>query len=238
MNRNFKLALAVSLATHVVAFALVRVAMSGEGAVERDVPELPVVLLVSAPEDFIAPRPEAPPVSIVPPLKPESVSVPPTVTAMKPEHATEPIQFTPPQEPKMMEPVSISRSAPEVKIGVTNPPVPILVAMAAPSPPAAQASPGPAPAVEPALITGRVKYRRAPDPEYPALARRRKQEGTVLLEVVIAPDGRAGGVTLKKSSGFPALDRAALEAVPGWEFEVGTAQPVRAEIPVRFQLVK
>jgi protein TonB len=96
----------------------------------------------------------------------------------------------------------------------------------------------PIPATEPVLITGRVKYRRAPDPEYPALARRRKQEGTVLLEVIIAPDGRASGVTLKKSSGFPALDRAALEAVPGWEFEVGAAQPVRAEIPVRFELVK
>ena len=148
---------------------------------------------------------------------------------MKPERAVEPVPFTPSVETQFAEPSLVSRPLPAVGISLTNQVAPVVVAVAV-SPPA--------PATTPAWITGRVKYRRAPDPEYPLLARRRKQEGTVLLEVLIAPDGRASGVTLKKSSGFPALDRAALEAVPGWEFEVSTAQPVRAEIPVRFELVK
>ena len=91
---------------------------------------------------------------------------------------------------------------------------------------------------EPLIITGRVQYRRAADPEYPVLARRRRQEGTVLLDVIIDPRGHPTQVTVKRSSSFPLLDQAAVEAVQGWDFDVTTSVPVRAEVPVRFELVK
>jgi periplasmic protein TonB len=70
--------------------------------------------------------------------------------------------------------------------------------------------------------------------EYPPLARRRRTEGTARLAFEIAADGRARRVAIANSSGFAALDRAALRAVhavDGLPFVYG-----RLEIPVRFEL--
>lgn len=83
-------------------------------------------------------------------------------------------------------------------------------------------------------------YRRNPEPPYPPSARRKKQQGLVLLTVVVSSEGHPESVALKTSSGVPALDQAARQAVEHWEFEpgrLGSAQ-VRSEIevPVRFQL--
>lgn len=51
-----------------------------------------------------------------------------------------------------------------------------------------------------------------PSPEYPEGARRRRQEGEVVVDVEIAPDGAIRDVTVKESSGVDALDRAAMKA--------------------------
>jgi len=49
-------------------------------------------------------------------------------------------------------------------------------------------------------------------------------------------------VELKRTSGYPTLDAAALEAVPGWEFEparIGSrGVDSEIEVPVRFQLTR
>lgn len=50
------------------------------------------------------------------------------------------------------------------------------------------------------------------------MSRRRQEEGTVMLEVYIQPNGKVGEVRLKQTSGFPRLDAAALEAVKRWGF--------------------
>lgn len=84
------------------------------------------------------------------------------------------------------------------------------------------------------------RYRHNPSPEYPPLARQRRQEGLVLLGVRVTAEGRAAEVTIKQSSGFPLLDAAAVKAVQRWEFEparlgaIAVASDV--EVPVRFQL--
>jgi protein TonB len=84
------------------------------------------------------------------------------------------------------------------------------------------------------------RYRHNPPPEYPALARQRRQEGVVLLAVRVTAKGKAGEVTVKKSSGFPLLDEAAMRTVRRWEFEPARSGglPVESdtEVPVRFQL--
>ncbi len=69
---------------------------------------------------------------------------------------------------------------------------------------------------------------------YPPLARRRRTEGTALLAFEVGADGRARRVALANSSGFAALDRAALRAVHA----AGELPYVygRLEIPVRFEL--
>jgi protein TonB len=69
---------------------------------------------------------------------------------------------------------------------------------------------------------------------YPPLARRRRTEGTALLAFEIGADGCARRVSVANSSGFAALDRAALRAVHAVDqlpYVYG-----RLEIPVRFEL--
>ncbi|HEV2693956.1 MAG TPA: energy transducer TonB [Verrucomicrobiae bacterium] len=90
------------------------------------------------------------------------------------------------------------------------------------------------------VITARPDYLKNPEPPYPPTARRRHQEGLVLLIVKVDPQGRAVRVEIKSSSGFPLLDTAAQEAVRDWEFQparVGMiAVASEIEVPVRFQL--
>ncbi len=98
---------------------------------------------------------------------------------------------------------------------------------------------GAAPSVLP-VVLAQPLYRENPAPEYPALARRRQLEGTVVLEALVTPEGRVGGLTIHESSGHSLLDEAALKAVKDWRFEPGrrgnavVAMPVL--VPVRFGL--
>lgn len=84
-------------------------------------------------------------------------------------------------------------------------------------------------------------YRRSPQPEYPAMARKRRQQGEVLLLIRVNAAGQPESVTLKKSSGFESLDIAAMDAVKHWEFiparEHGVAVASTIEVPIRFALV-
>lgn len=77
-------------------------------------------------------------------------------------------------------------------------------------------------------------------PRYPSIARRRGQQGTVWLDVWLDTQGQQTRLVLHQSSGTPALDQAALEAVAGWRFlphrvnDRAIASWVR--IPVEFAL--
>ena len=81
--------------------------------------------------------------------------------------------------------------------------------------------------------------RNAP-PRYPNLARRKGQEGLVIVSVLISPGGLPETVTLAEASGHPLLDKAALEAVADWRFSpaLERGRPVAAElrVPIRFKL--
>ena len=55
-------------------------------------------------------------------------------------------------------------------------------------------------------------------PSYPPIARRRGEQGKVLLYVLVKADGSAGQVELRNSSGSSTLDQSALEAVKHWRF--------------------
>jgi len=61
-------------------------------------------------------------------------------------------------------------------------------------------------------------YLQNPPPEYPASARRHRQEGTVMLEVAVTREGRAHAVEISRSSGHSLLDDAAQNAVKRWQF--------------------
>lgn len=77
----------------------------------------------------------------------------------------------------------------------------------------------------------RVLY--APDPEYSEEARKAKYQGTVVLWVVVGPDGRTKDIRVQRSLGL-GLDEKALEAVRNWKFEPARkdGQPVAVQINV------
>ena len=79
----------------------------------------------------------------------------------------------------------------------------------------------PTPAAAPAPMTPPrfdAAYLNNPRPAYPLAARRRGDQGTVLIRVLVTVEGFAASVGLEKTSGFPSLDEAALTAVKYWRF--------------------
>src|SRR5207249_11854807 len=80
-----------------------------------------------------------------------------------------------------------------------------------------------------------------PPPPSPLVARRLGKEGVVLLEVLVAPDGRAADVRMIRSSGFAPLDESAVTTVrERWRFvparRDGVAVESRVTVPIRLRL--
>jgi protein TonB len=77
-------------------------------------------------------------------------------------------------------------------------------------------------------------------PEYPRTAREAGWEGTVMLQVEILPDGKAGVVSVHRTSGHVILDDAALTAVQRWRFSPAMDGnfPIKTvvHLPVKFDL--
>ncbi|WP_432468274.1 energy transducer TonB [Agarivorans sp. Z349TD_8] len=77
-------------------------------------------------------------------------------------------------------------------------------------------------------------------PVYPRLAKKRGQQGKVIVEVWLDPKGRQIKREISTSSGISSLDQAALNAVQQWPFKPlvidGQAQMSRVFIPIKFKL--
>lgn len=86
------------------------------------------------------------------------------------------------------------------------------------------AQPPPAPVAKVAATPPRSDPKRPlTQPEYPPSSRRAGEAGTVILEVYVNANGRAEDVRVKKSSGFPKLDDAAMREVRrSWRLVPGT----------------
>ena len=84
------------------------------------------------------------------------------------------------------------------------------------------------------------RYRLNPPPEYPDEARNQGQQGAALISVDVSAEGTALRVSLRRSTGFPLLDQAALRSVKNWKFEPARigGLPVSSAVvvPVRFRL--
>jgi len=84
-------------------------------------------------------------------------------------------------------------------------------------------------------------YGANPLPPYPLVARRLGMQGMVELDVLVAPDGHAVDVRIRRSSGFAPLDEVAVKTVrERWRFvpaRQGT-QPIesRVTVPIVFRL--
>ncbi|MFT3807186.1 energy transducer TonB [Arenimonas sp.] len=83
--------------------------------------------------------------------------------------------------------------------------------------------------------------RVAPPPPYPALAEKRRMQGTVVLMILVGADGSPLEVSIEQSSGSSLLDEAARKFVKArWQFVPaqvgGTAVSAYARVPIRFTL--
>ena len=182
-----------------------------------DVPPPPQ--MVAAP-----PPPPPPPVIAAPPPAP-----PPPAALATPILPPPPLEQTPPQ-------ITEAPPAPEP---VPEPEQPRQVTEAPPSPerrpPPRQTAPQTAPpapvrlnaalqGMESFTLEGRIAPPEALDtvrnrrPAYPEISRRRGQEGTVMLELRVDANGRVVDVRVTESSGFSALDAAAVETLREWRF--------------------
>lgn len=83
-------------------------------------------------------------------------------------------------------------------------------------------------------------YLHNPPPVYPESAQEKGWEGTVILSVLVQPDGKAKTVEVKESSGKKILDQAATQTVERWTFVPArrgeTAVEGWVEVPIDFRL--
>jgi protein TonB len=83
---------------------------------------------------------------------------------------------------------------------------------------------------------GSLKVTKKVPAEYPALSKKRREQGMVVLLADIA-SGRAESVKVERTSGHARLDEAAMRAVREWRFDTSSYGPrVTARIPFKFEL--
>lgn len=148
----------------------------------------------------------------------------------------------PPSTPQVMAPPPIVQTpVPPVPIMQTTPnpvlvPAPTPVATLTPTPAAAPAAPPAPPSVVQGGDLGTQMVAGKP-PRYPVESRRKREQGTVVLTLILGLDGEVDSIAITGSSGFPRLDNAARDAVKGWRWRptLRGGQPVRVrgvvEIP-------
>ncbi len=185
--------------------------------------------------------------------KPESVkavALKKTEETPKPKAPEKPKEKKKPEKPKKKE--AKKPAAPAVAAEKIAPAPPPAAAAASPVLTAAKTSPSapskPAPAINqsaaisdaPVRVTS-ANYAGACPISYPERARKRNQEGTVVVHALIGPDGKPIEVTIAQSSGHRLLDEAAQDAIADCAFVPqkvgGRAVKAIVEIPIPFKLI-
>jgi protein TonB len=92
------------------------------------------------------------------------------------------------------------------------------------------------------LIRATPRYKFNPKPDYPAIARQNRWQGTVCLLARVTAGGVVERVSLERGSGHAMLDRSALDSVRSWRFipasRGGVPIPCDVSIPVVFKLTE
>lgn len=204
-------AFSTTFAAHAVALALIL--MPFAAPVERS---LQRALDVT----FVEPPPPTP--TIPPPPEPEPLRKPPRPTMVPP------LRSQPPPAP-----------APPVTVAIAQATSPVQAPPAA-TPVVAADPAAPVVAAAPAGETRRLAYDGALQARYPAASLRAREQGTVLLRVLVDAQGRVERVEVARSSGHPQLDAAAREAVSKARFkpvlDAGTPTPAWGLVPIEFRL--
>lgn len=155
-------------------------------------------------------------------------------------------QAMPPPRP---EPKVLSSARPSESPMTAPPPEDKPAEPAPTAPPTVAATPAPAAAAAesaaPSLVPPdfRAAYLNNPGPQYPYASKRLREEGEVLLKVLVSESGQAEQVRVEQSSGYPRLDEAAVDVVrKRWRFvpaqQDGEAVSAWVLVPMIFELKK
>ncbi|WP_308167121.1 MULTISPECIES: energy transducer TonB [Symbiopectobacterium] len=152
---------------------------------------------------------------------PEEVVLPEAVAQPEPKEAVKPVDenAVAPAPPEKKTPPPVKKAVP-AKRKPTPQPVRQEPVTAANNAPSATAAPVTSATQDAPLMPPQANadyLRNHPSP-YPEVAISRGQEGTVLLNVQVRPDGKVQTLNIQKSSGYPALDNAARDTVLRWSF--------------------
>lgn len=179
-----------------------------------DVPPPPQMVAAPPPPPVIAAPPPAPapPAALAAPILP-----PPPLEQTPPQIAEAPPAPEPVPEPEQPRQVTEAPPPPERRppprqtAPQTAPPAPVRLNAALQG-------------MESFTLEGRIAPPEALDtvrnrgPSFPEASRRRGEEGVVRVELFVDPTGRVADVRILESSGFSALDAAAVQAVREWRF--------------------
>jgi len=92
---------------------------------------------------------------------------------------------------------------------------------------------GPIGSGSPNLNASQASFAKRPSLIYPVESRQAREEGTVVLRITVDSRGRPTNVAIIKGSGFPRLDRAAIEGA--WRCRIRNAKAgATLDVPLRF----
>lgn len=215
------------------------------------IPELTTIsLALIEAEPALTPEPPAPAPSVPPPPTPpqpkvEKLEPPPPKPQPAPEPITKPSpKPTPKPTPRPAPKPKLTQSA--SALSQTEPtlePTPEPTVAPAPVAPAPAVAAAPVREAAPAALTAArfdAAYLNNPPPAYPMLSRRLREEGEVMLRVLVAADGQPKRIEVRTGSGSERLDRAAEDAVARWRFVPArrgdTAVEAWVLVPIVFKL--
>jgi protein TonB len=197
-----------------------------------------------APLPEIHPLPDAPiplPPEPEPPRPPKPPVQKPVAKPKPPKKSVPPPRTTPP--PVLPEAVPSEPESPaprDAETAAVSDAQPVPARSAPPSTTRTSPDASAASDAATAVVLARPKYNQNPPPHYPSIARRRRHQGTVILDVYVLEDGRVGDLRVAESSNYSLLDRAAMKAVRHWQFDParkgGREVAMWVKVPIRFDL--
>jgi protein TonB len=169
-----------------------------------------------------------------PPLTVNLISIAPPPPAQAADPKPEIVPLKPVQRPIVVPPGIVPPLVP---------PPPVTIAAAAPPPPAvavAEAEPRSVASGPPVAVDLSTKMVSAKPPRYPIESRRKREQGIVVLRLLLGFDGAVAEIAVARSSGFERLDEAAIDAVRRWRWsptlQDGAAVQVRGMVEIPFVL--
>lgn len=168
----------------------------------------------------------------MPKLTPQSITMPTITPASSPAR---PLQSA--SRNAATKPTAIAAPDREKVAPVTGPAVPMAGPAADSVAETVAITANSAPAVDLSASIDAFLRRLEERKEYPYMARKRGQEGTVTVRIRIAVDGMLAEANVENSSGIRSLDDAAVQLVRrSCPFHHGTGQELRLVVPIKYGL--